>query len=279
MQTMSRIGHLKHPHWLFVAGYAAVLLLLYLAIGPLRQTSAYHQFVDVRVWCGVPRFGDVLSNGVILLSGLFAASLFAAARHDSPAGKTDRIFIVFIIGVVGTAVGSSFYHWAPSDARLVWDRLPMTLVLQASLALVIATRFGTALGEKFLYVLLPLGVLSVMWWAVRGDLLPYLVIRVGAGLCVIVVLLRGFAWRADRWFVVALALDPVLTWFEHHDSDVFWWTQQLVSGHTVKHVLAGVALACVCLWWREHAAIRMLGSTRPSADTPNKTPSPARLVA
>ena len=60
---MFRIGHLKHPHWLFVAGYAGVLLLLYLAIGPLRQTSAYHQFVDVRVWCGVPRFGDVLSNG------------------------------------------------------------------------------------------------------------------------------------------------------------------------------------------------------------------------
>ena len=259
---MSRIGNLKHLHWLFVAGYGAVLLLLYLAIGPLRQTSAYHQFIDVRVWCGVPRFGDVLSNGVILLSGLFAATLFAVTRRDSPAGKTDRIFIVFIIGVIATAVGSSFYHWAPSDARLVWDRLPMTIVLQASLALVIANRFGAVIGEKFLGVLLPLSALSVVWWATRGDLLPYMVIRVGAGLCVIVVLLRGFSWRADRWFVLALALDPLLTWFEHHDSDVFWWTEQLVSGHTVKHVLAGVALACVCLWWRENSGIQRESSRR-----------------
>lgn len=259
MQTISRIGNLKHPHWLFVAGYMGALALLYFTIGPLRQTSAYHQFVDVRVWCGVPRFGDVLSNGVILFSGLFAASLLAIARLDAPSRKTDRIFIVFMIGVIATAMGSSFYHWAPSDARLVWDRLPMTIVLQASLALVIANRFGTALGEKFLRVLLPLGVLSVTWWASAGDLLPYLVIRIGAGLCVIVVLLRRFSWRADRWFVVALALDPALTWFEHHDSDVFWWTQQVFSGHTVKHVLAGVALSCVCLWWREQT--RALGAS------------------
>ncbi len=254
MQLISRLGNPNHAHWLFVAGYAAILTVLHFAMGPVSQTSAYHQFVDVRVWCGVPRVGDVLSNAVMLCSGLFAATLLERARRDSRAGKTDWIFFVFMIGAFGTAIGSGFYHWAPSDARLVWDRLPMTIVLQASLALVIANRFGMALGENFLRVLLPLGVLSVVWWVARGDLLPYLVIRMGAGLCVMVLLLRGFSWRVDRWFVLALALDPVLTWFEHHDSDVFWWTQQTVSGHTVKHVLAGVALTCVCLWWRENAA-------------------------
>ena len=261
MQTFLRIDNLKHLHWLFFGAYAALLTLLHFAISPLRQTTAYHQFVDVRVWCGVPRVGDVLSNGAILFSGLFAAYLLATARRCASVEKTDRIFVVFLIGVIGTALGSSFYHWAPSDARLVWDRLPMTIVLQASLALVMANRFGTALGEKFLCVLLPLGVLSVVWWATFGDLLPYLVVRVGAGVCVMVVLLRGFAWRTDRWFVVALALDPMLTWFERHDSDVFWWTQQLVSGHTVKHVLAGTALACVCLWWRKHAGMSRASRT------------------
>lgn len=272
MQFISRLGNPNHAHWLFVAGYAAILALLQFAIGSVGQTSAYHQFVDVRVWCGVPRVGDVLSNAVILCSGLFAAALLDSARRNAPASRTDWIFFVFMIGVIGTAVGSGFYHWVPSDARLVWDRLPMTVVLQASLALVIADRFGMALGEKFLRVLLSLGVLSVVWWVASGDLLPYLVIRIGAGLCVVVLLLRGFSWREDRWFVLALALDPALTWFEHHDSDVFWWTQQMVSGHTVKHVLAGVALACVCLWWRENAP-------RPSADTPDKTPSRARHAA
>ena len=253
MQTTYRIGTLKHPHWLFVGGYAVVLTLLYFALGPLGQTSAYHQFIDVRVWCGVPRFGDVLSNAAILLSGCFGVVTLVKIGRSGRPQNTDWIFLIFLLGVIGTAAGSSFYHWTPSDARLVWDRLPMTIVLQASLALVIANRFGAALGEKFLRVLLSLGVLSVMWWASRGDLLPYLVVRIGAGLCVVVVLLRCFSWRADRWFVAALALDPVLTWFERHDSDVFWWTRQLVSGHTVKHVVAGIALTCVCLWWREQA--------------------------
>ncbi len=267
MLLISRVGNPNHAHWLFVASYTAILTLLNLAMGPVHQTSAYHQFVDVRIRCGVPRVGDVVSNAVILCSGFFAATLLARARYGAGArsGATDWIFFVFMIGVIGTAAGSAFYHWAPSDTRLVWDRLPMTIVLQASLALVIANRFGMALGEKFLRVLLPLGVLSVIWWVARGDLLPYLVIRIGAGLCVMVVLLFGFSWRADRWFVLALALDPVLTWFEHHDSDMFWWTLQLVSGHTVKHVLAGVALACVCLWWREHAGTARLSSSARTA--------------
>lgn len=273
MGIFSGISTIRHPHWLFVAGYAATLILLYSVIGPLRQASAYHQFVDVRFWCGVPRVGDVLSNGVILLSGFFGAALFAAERHNFRMRQPDWIFVVFLVGVIGTAVGSTYYHWIPSDTRLVWDRLPMTVVLQASLALVIANRFDTELGTKFLSVLLPLGALSVMWWAWQGDLLPYLVIRVGAGLCVVAVLIRGFSWRADRWFALALVLDPVLTWFEHHDSDVFWFTHQVVSGHTVKHAVAGVALTCVCLWWKHQRQFV------PTADTTDKTPSPARHAA
>lgn len=36
----------------------------------------------------------------------------------------------FYIGVAAVAIGSSYYHLKPNDARLVWDRLPVSLVLR-----------------------------------------------------------------------------------------------------------------------------------------------------
>lgn len=32
----------------------------------------------------------------------------------------------FFIGVAAVGVGSSYYHLEPNDARLVWDRLPVS---------------------------------------------------------------------------------------------------------------------------------------------------------
>jgi hypothetical protein len=32
----------------------------------------------------------------------------------------------FYIGVAAVAFGSSYYHLKPNDARLVWDRLPVS---------------------------------------------------------------------------------------------------------------------------------------------------------
>lgn len=32
----------------------------------------------------------------------------------------------FFVGIVATAFGSAYYHLKPNDARLVWDRLPVS---------------------------------------------------------------------------------------------------------------------------------------------------------
>ena len=39
-----------------------VASLALLAYGPIHQFADYHSFADQRVWLGVPRAGDVLSN-------------------------------------------------------------------------------------------------------------------------------------------------------------------------------------------------------------------------
>lgn len=37
----------------------------------------------------------------------------------------------FFIGVAAVGIGSSYYHLKPNDARLVWDRLPVSIVVRA----------------------------------------------------------------------------------------------------------------------------------------------------
>lgn len=37
----------------------------------------------------------------------------------------------FFIGVAAVGIGSSYYHLKPNDARLVWDRLPVSFVVRA----------------------------------------------------------------------------------------------------------------------------------------------------
>lgn len=32
----------------------------------------------------------------------------------------------FFVGVAAVALGSSYYHLKPNDARLIWDRLPVS---------------------------------------------------------------------------------------------------------------------------------------------------------
>jgi hypothetical protein len=33
---------------------------------------------------------------------------------------------IFFVGITATAFGSAYYHLKPNDARLVWDRLPVS---------------------------------------------------------------------------------------------------------------------------------------------------------
>ena len=49
---------------------------------------------------------------------------------------------MLFFGLVLTAFGSSYYHLAPDKARLVWDRLPMTVEFMPLVAAVIAERIS-----------------------------------------------------------------------------------------------------------------------------------------
>jgi hypothetical protein len=237
--------------WLLLLAVVALYGVLRLSLGPLPQDPAYHLLADTRACAVVPHAGDVITNLAILLAGMFGLALRPRMSVAPEAGTAVNVLIA---ASILTAFGSAYYHWAPTNATLVWDRLPMAIVLMSLLALVMADRVHPFFARAALWPFTALGILSVVLWGVseamgQGDVLLYLIVRVGAEIAIVVLLiLRQPRHTGSMWLAAALLSEVAMAFFQHFDHELFRLTRGLVSGHNVKHVMAGVALAFV-FWW------------------------------
>ncbi len=163
------------------------------------------------------------------------------------------------LGIIGTAFGSAWYHHNPTNATLVWDRLPMMVVFAGVLGAAISQRLGNDIGRWALAVLAPIGIASVVYWALTGDLSLYVALQVG-GIVALVLLLAIVRDRDDPipwlWVVVFYVIAKVA---EAGDRTIWDATGGLVAGHTLKHLLAAAAVAAA-LWPLLRAADRPHGT-------------------
>lgn len=214
---------------------AAVVIAALAVLGPIAQGTGYNEFADQRTLLGIPHAADVISNLGFLLAGCWG--LFNVRRVQGP-GRAA--WAVFFAAIALTALGSSWFHLAPSDGRLVFDRLPIAIGCASVLAAVLIER--TPSRRWVLPGLIGFGVASVAWWYLMDDLRPYVLIQL-APLVVIPVL--QWRWRAPlgqrQAFATAIAFYMLAKVFELGDSEGFELMAGLVSGHTIKHVLASLA--------------------------------------
>jgi len=230
---------------------AAVCVAAALLVHPIAQPLGYHDFADTRVFLGVPRFFDVASNLGFLAAGV--AGLVIIARRpeafESPAERWP--YATFFVGLVLTAFGSTYYHLAPDNSRLVWDRLPIMISLAGLLAGQVADRTTVRAGVALLVPALIVGVGTVLYWdaterAGHGNLVPYAVAQVYAMLVCLILAATGPSrytrandiWWVFAWYVVAKIAEAL-------DEQVFA-IGQIVSGHTVKHLTAAISGFVVC---------------------------------
>lgn len=230
-----------------------LLLLLTVAVvaavgwlPPLAQPRAYHLFADTRAWSGVPHLFNVLSNaGFVLVAWLGLRTLPRAAVAAGDGVAQCVPYAVLFLALAATGVGSAYYHLAPDNARLFWDRLPMSIAFAALVAVLSAERWGGRIGVWLLLPLLAAGLGSVWWWRLSiasgtENVLPYFVFQ---GWTVLVVLLLSWssARHLHRRYVLAAVLLYVLALAaEWLDRIIYSWGQWL-SGHTLKHLLAALA--------------------------------------
>lgn len=228
---------------------ALVIAAVLWVVPPIPQSLAYHRFADQRTLLGIPNALNVLSNLPFLFVGL-AGCAFILRQPPYPAGRhfltgAERWpWLIFFLGVAFTCVGSSWYHLAPDNARLVWDRLPMTLGFMSLFAVMIAERIDVRAGLRLLGPLLVAGLASVLYWhwtelRGAGDLRAYAAVQFFPLLAVPLILLLfppRYTAAADIW--VALAWYGVAKLFEALDGQIYDLSAHIVSGHSLKHLAA-----------------------------------------
>jgi hypothetical protein len=234
--------------WLAVA----VVTIGVFLIPPIPQSENYHHFVDTRAFGGVNNTFDVLSNVFFLIVGLLGMRFVLggpAAVDSEPRFLDPRErwpYLIFFAGVALTAFGSAYYHLDPDDARLVWDRLPMTLGFMSLLSATLNERIGVNTGTRLLVPVLIFGIASVLYWNVtaargNGDLRPYVLAQFGS-LLVLFLLVALFPPRYTRGadLITSLLIYALAKVFEAADRPIFN-LGGMISGHTLKHITAAVS--------------------------------------
>jgi hypothetical protein len=240
-------------HWR--AGALVILLLALfagaMAFEPIAQNPEYHDFADQRLLLGVPNLANVASNIAFLVVGALGMALCAGWRRR-PGGVS---WMVCFACTVLLAVGSAYYHWAPGDATLFWDRLPLALVVMALFVALVAEHAGEW-PERFLLTLaMAIGAASVLWWRWSGDLRPYLWVQFAPLLCIPVVLAMFPARYSYRRFLLyGLGVYGLAKVAEMQDKEIFALTSHVVSGHTLKHLLAAGAILMLLVMLRRREA-------------------------
>jgi hypothetical protein len=232
-------------------------------IPAIPQPLSYHDFADCRAFFTVPNFLNVASNVPFLIAGAYGLVIALGGDERRFATGEERLpYLIFFLGAVLTTFGSMYYHAAPDNARLVWDRLPMTLGFAGLAAAVLAERIDPKLGRRALWPLIAVGIFTVLYWhatelAGRGNLVPYALYQAWS---VIVVAFAVLAFPASRyshggtlWWVVGLYAAAKVA--EAFDLAIYRMGE-LASGHSVKHVLAALAVYAVAEMLRRRAAFR-----------------------
>ncbi len=222
---------------------SALAQLLHLQLNAHGHTHLYahgHPFVDARVLWGIPNALDVLSNLAFIPMGLWG--LWSLHRAPDVQRATRQSATVFFVGLLLTYLSSSAYHWAPSAWGLALDRAGMAVAFAGVLGLAAAERVSLRVAPWVWGGVAAAGLLAILLNYTAGVMAPWAVVQFG-GMAVVL-------WAATqpaqtgalgiRWGVL-IVIYIVAKLFELGDDTVFHATGELMSGHSLKHIVASLA--------------------------------------
>ncbi len=241
---------------LWAVGILSVAMVLAaMIVPPIPQPAEYHEFADQRFLFGIPNFFDVASNIAFLLVGIAGLIFLLRSRvsiiSKAFVGLPERWpYLILFLSVAMASVGSAYYHLAPDNDRLVWDRLPIATGVMALLAATLSERISPKVGLRLLPVLIAAGVGSVMHWywseqRGAGNLNFYIVMQFYS---LLVIFLLGiffpsrYTHGTDMHTVMMLYGLAKLA--EIRDREIYE-LGHVMSGHTAKHLLAALAICWI----------------------------------
>lgn len=224
---------------------------------PAADVAIASVFADNRAWHGLPNAMDVLSNIPFVVIGLWglyrlnridrshqeALSQFPLAppASDPPDNTLDCAWL-FFAGLIATAAGSAFYHLMPDGPRLAADRAGMAVAFAGLIGVSVCERVSQRAGWPAAWFVLTAGLLSAEVFQETGNVMPWALVQFG-GMALVLTLALATPMRKSvglklGWIIFFYVLAKG---FEMADHQIYEFTQQTVSGHTLKHLTASFA--------------------------------------
>ena len=177
----------------------------------IKKQFEYINFADCVCKYNIKNYYNVVSNLIFVLGGLYHV-------------YNDIILCILSFCVF---IGSSYFHLEPTIHTLFYDRLPM----QISFTYLVLTKINLHFIESFIIVFY--AIYSLCKWQITLDLIPYASFQLSIILY----------WL----FFDTSMLYPILCYIfakicEDYDVEIYFLTHQNISGHTLKHIFAGIAL-------------------------------------
>ena len=255
LKTKTSVMSTRNRFWLLVALTILVLVLTFIQ-PPIAQDPSYHHFADTRSLWGITNFYNVVSNAAFLIAGLIGLRFLQQQRRTGhPLSflnwQERRPYLILFIAVAITCFGSAFYHLNPNDAHLVWDRLPMTFGFVSLFVAIIMERIDAESGFRLLTPLVILRVASVLYWywgdrVGGGDLRLYVDVQFYPLLAIpLLSALFPSRYTEGKQIFIVIFLYGLAKLFEVLDKPIFALFNCHISGHTLKHVVAALAIAWI----------------------------------
>jgi hypothetical protein len=224
---------------ILIFGLTLVSVALMLFVERINQDKAYHLFADSRLIAQIPNFFNVVTNTPFVVLGILGVRICLIKRSTLP-------YLLFFISIFMTGIGSGYYHLWPDNFTLAWDRLPLAISIIALLCAVVSDCISKKFGLWLLMPLISLAIAAVLYWYCtelkgQGDLRPYILAQFMpiALLPLITWMYKGnqkgcaYVWKLLGVYVLAKIAEAL-------DTQIYNQLQ-VISGHSIKHLLAGFA--------------------------------------
>ena len=221
------------------------IIAIFVFVDPYPQPQNYYDLADGRTLLGIPNFWNVVTNFVFLVPGVAGLWLLGGKSHPGISPGLFPAYHVLFIGVLLTAFGSSWFHLAPNNDTLFWDRLPMTIAFMSLVAIIVGEHISEDLGRRLLWPLLAIGAASVLYWDYSesqnaGDLRLYGLVQFLPMLLIPAILIMyESVFDQTRFIWIVFLLYALAKVFEQLDAGLYDMGG-IVSGHSIKHVCAAL---------------------------------------
>ena len=241
-------------YWRFIIlsliASGSILAIMFIPVIP--QDPSYHKFADDRAFWNIPNVFNVVSNIPLFIVGLFG--LIFCVKHPATAGIWS--WRIFFGAVIFISAGSAYYHWAPNNWTLFWDRLPLVIGFMALFVSLLSEFIHPRLEVILLIPMCMLGIASVIYWHFTDDLRFYAWVQFFPLLYISIVFLIYRQRSAyQSYLFAALGLYILAKVAEVFDKSFFSMTHQNLSGHSLKHLLSILAVYILYLRLRRSSSI------------------------